>query len=1389
MTDLVPRTVTEIPEDGAPRGSQGESIDPVEWGDVIAGNDSTDWVKLLARNESEATSSASASLEDYRDSDAYVLLGAPGAGKSTLFEAEGECDGNHCLTAREFIAPQAEDVPPEWRNKTLFIDGLDEKRAGSMDGRTPLDDIRARLIALGRPRFRLSCREADWFGSNDRSHLETVSRDHAVKVLRLDPLSDDDIRTLLGRRPDIGDADGFVDDARARGIAHLLTNPKNLEMLADAFLGGGGAWPETRLQTFEMACAKLVQEFNPEHRIATRDRPSNSELLAAAGRLCAIQLLTGHAGYDEIGPGDDTEYLGLESIPGDSRTTPQLALRTRLFTSPDEGETRTTPVHRQIAEFLGARYLANLLANGLPVGRAIALLTGEDGGVVSELRGLSAWLAAHSAHARRVLIERDPEGVAAYGDAGVFTRDEKRYLLECLWPVDPSLDASLFTSLVTPDMVPVFQDLLCQRTQEDDHQALVLFLLCVLANAAPLPELGDSLLELAESEDFPANSRHWAAICLAKGALEQPEQFGCFVRCLLSALREGRIRDEGKSMLGRMLDFVYPKFIGPDEIFDYLDEDHERNRYIGDFVGPHDVFWQHYLAMETRPGDAFIVLDKLEEVFNRSEEWRRTGRPPASPLARAARLLVQKALDQTEEHEPQRALRWLRLAGGDDWGSSQSSNAIRGWIEARPERCKDLLRESVARCRRWENIQTARRRVKRLLHGARTPSDFGRWCLGEIERADGNDNLARFWFEEAWDALLHDTGAEHLTLEHLEAVATKNASLVRVFDCLRTTDLDGPLAKRECEDRQLEHDRHQKEEQSFAGWRQFFGQHEEALRENRCPAGALNRLAEAYLGSFLDIDGDNGRERLRKFLGDETLVEAGMVGLRGAVQREDLPTPRDVLALRVDDQRHPLAFPVVAGLDLIPADSISALDDSLARVAVALLVASRPPSPGPTWVRPLFESRPKVAAEEIVRFATAALRRGERQIPFVYEMLDHEWLSEVARSACPRLLRAFPVRAPRHLFNVLKRLLWWGADNLDTSAMEPIIAAKLAATSMTAGQRAYWYAAQLVVSSEPDLAGVEVFAEKHANALWGIFAFYQRPPDQTSLLGRLPSPSLGRLARLLGASSRPLHAVRSKPSKVIGSELVRVMLRVLGTRAEDDALRALGELGDDSRMAVWHSVVQRVQQEQRVVRRDARFRHPDPAAVCRTLACRQPANVADLSALTFEQLSAIAENIRHGNTSDWRQYWVHVDRNRPQSWTPQHEDDCRDALLSDLVAKLHPSGVDAVPEGRYADAKRSDIRVSYGGFNVPVEIKKSSHRDLWSAIRNQLSAKYAPDPGAGGYGIYLVFWFGNEPTHCQMPESGTRPRNAADLEERLRGTLTAEEARLISVRVIDVSRP
>ena len=282
MTVRVARTCTEIRDDR----QSGESERP--------GGDSIEWQGWPGAPGSGAGSDGSHPLVDFRESHACVLLGAPGAGKTTELRYEAECTGGHYVTVRDFLTF---DHRPEWRGATLFIDGLDEIRAGSSDGRTPLDGIRRSLEFFGRPRFRLSCREADWFGADDRIHLEMVSRDGQVKVLRLDSLSDDGIREILNRHAGIDSPEEFITAARERGIDSLLANSQNLEMLADAV--AGGTWPDSRMGAFELACKRLVREPNPGHRLANPNDPPASELLDAAGRVCALQLICGLKGADE----------------------------------------------------------------------------------------------------------------------------------------------------------------------------------------------------------------------------------------------------------------------------------------------------------------------------------------------------------------------------------------------------------------------------------------------------------------------------------------------------------------------------------------------------------------------------------------------------------------------------------------------------------------------------------------------------------------------------------------------------------------------------------------------------------------------------------------------------------------------------------------------------------------------------------------------------------------------------------------------------------------------------------------------------------------------------------------------------------------------------------
>ena len=180
------------------------------------------------------------SLESVRDVHAYVLLGGPGLGKTTSFTQEAEALGTELISARNFIdLPQTRE---RWEGKILFIDALDETRAGLHNGQTVLGTIRSKLSDLGVPRFRLSCREQDWLGSSDSEALEYLVKDvGALRIFRLTELSDDNIQTLLKDVHGVSDPRQFVLQAESLGLAPLLGNPQMLRVLTNAVGNGGDA--------------------------------------------------------------------------------------------------------------------------------------------------------------------------------------------------------------------------------------------------------------------------------------------------------------------------------------------------------------------------------------------------------------------------------------------------------------------------------------------------------------------------------------------------------------------------------------------------------------------------------------------------------------------------------------------------------------------------------------------------------------------------------------------------------------------------------------------------------------------------------------------------------------------------------------------------------------------------------------------------------------------------------------------------------------------------------------------------------------------------------------------------------------------------------------------
>ena len=1362
------------------------------------------------RDSRGPSESPSRPVEDWKDEAAYVLLGPPGSGKTTIFKHLAKRQGGCCVTARDFLTF---DDRAEWHNTTLFIDGLDETRAGTTDGRTPLDSIRAKLDRMERPRFRLSCREADWFGANDRDHLKKVSSSGAVKVLRLDPLSDQDIHQLLHGVLGIKDPEDFVAATQRKGLRELLVNPQSLKMLAVA-VGAAGVWPETRTQAFDMACQTLLAEHNEEHRIASPDPRGIADLIEASGKLCAVQLLTGAAGYALPGAESDQHFLGLDRLQGTDREILSRSLESKLFESPTER--RTVPVHRQVAEFLAARYLAALVENGLPVGRILALITGYDGVVVSELRGLSAWLAAHSKSSRAEVIARDPLGTVLYGDAEHFSPEEKRLLLDGLerqTAANPRLITTVqldsrLGDLVSSDMENQVREILTTPAREDSWQSFVVILLEALRHGEPLPELADPLKELIRDGTRWPRIRDRAVDVFVRHLRNDTEAL-TELKELTAEVYAGKVADSDDALLGRLLSTIYPEAISETEVIRYL-----RVPQRPSHSPEYDYFWNGQLPRRSTRSQLAVLLDLIVERYdNLLADERAHGLPaffirwlPMNLLARFLRL-------SGDEVDLTRLFHWLEpTAKAGDWTydpdiGREESREVRRWLESRPAAWKTLLAMGLERCGErpdctepyWFNNCMREEEHCRLLGVAR-PSDFGLWCLDQAVAAK-NRITAEWLIGEVAECLYYSRSDEGLSRK---AVWKRLVGFARLNDAFerRMVELEAPTSDRDSSKPRV---------QARLGterpdWHDHVKPHENELRGNMARPQLLYELAKVYFGGYLNVRGNSPRDRLNALLaGDEGLVDAVLSGFRKTIDRDDLPSDTKVIHLGIANRTHYLALPFMAGLEEMAKTAPSGqIDIDQRRLRLALAVhytvpmwptVRHPADRPPRWFAWTLSNHPEIAADVLLRSVLSKLRRGAESPAGIHELAHSPDHARVARLASMPLLRQFPVRGASGQLSSLNHLLLAARRHCDIDPLLALIDEKHADHRMSVAQRVHWLVAGLCIAPESYVGRLESYAAGRERRIRFLAEAVTRQfgvsPDVKC---RRSAPALRLLIQLIGASCRPYSLGDDSDEGVMvtpemnAAERVRDCIEQLASVSTEDASRALQALSSDDDLGPWHSLLMDAAYRQEAARREAEFAYGDIAQVIETLASGPPANVADLVALILEHLNEIARTIRGGNTSDWRQYWNVDHHSRPQN--PRPEDACRDALLSDLRSRLMRLGIEVQPEGRYANDKRADIRVSYAGFNVPVEIKRSCHRDLWSAVRSQLIARYTVDPETEGHGIYLVLWFGDtEGCRLTPPETGSPAVSSLELEGRLASTLSADERRKIRIRVIDVSIP
>ncbi len=906
------------------------------------------------------------------------------------------------------------------------------------------------------------------------------------------------------------------------------------------------------------------------------------------------------------------------------------------------------------------------------------------------LRGLSAWLAAHCKRARSELIERDPIGVGLYGDIRGFSFDEKRALLNSLHSDVSRLGsiqaAPAFGPLATLDMEPAIRDFLSDPSRVKDHQMFVRFVLRLLHEGPPLRGLSGVLFDIVYDDSWCPDVNELALNAFIHCEDDEPQIPK--LKTLLKEIDDGDVSDPDNDLLGILLWQLFPEELPTSEIWNYKASENDE----GSSLGYYRTFWGTGLTQKSSPAQIAELLDGLcgrccLPGSDRHNGLRLEHFPPM--------LLAKGLIYHGDQLEIERLYAWLDAFRWVHHYGDQGVGEIRSWLEQRPDIQKKVIFEGLKCHPQSGDLRYRAFEVQGGLFDASPPTDFGVWCLKQaLAMASRKPRAAEHLLELAWLCHSQQNGNEGLSLELFEKYTGKSELLKSRLAVLRARNTI-PRGER-VEDRgrygerYIDQRRRQNEE-----WLDHLSANEEALRENRAAPALLHKIAEVYFGNFLNFNVESAIGSIEKHLrGESSLIEAALLGLRLTIERGDIPGLNEILDLRENGRKHYLEWPFLAGLAEVerttPVDSPLS-DEGRIRSAIAFYYCTPYGEYRPEWYTRLLEKRPDIVADVQVRFARSELRRGRHRFNKLWDLVQDPTHAQVARLASLPLLRAFPTRCNDAQIETLDRLLWAAIQHTDRASLQELVETKLSRSSMNVAQRVHWVAAAAILSPGTYLDHLIDYVQGQEKRIRHLVGFLPSvfPGGGFSLSDiELGISVLEALVRLIGGYVGPHQRWNEdsgdKEGDWVGPEmqaalLVDILIQRFAGMPGDSASIALDKLLQDGALSAWHNVLSRARDSQRVIRRDAVYRHPDLQRVCRTLDNGSPANAADLAALLVDRLDEIARQIQAGNTNDWRLYWNEDPHGQRCKAKP--ENSCRDALLSDLRQRL-PRDVDAQPEGQ-----------------------------------------------------------------------------------------------------------
>lgn len=1317
-----------------------------------------------------------------------VVLGPPGMGKTCLMQELGEKEGMHFVRAATFLRQEGFSPQPAER---LVIDGLDEVAAAEEGD--PLHNVLKKLARCGKPSFILSCRSADWRGVTAKTDI--IDDYGATPLeLNLDPLTREQALRALEEEVEKSDAHRSLDALDGADLSGLYTNPLTLGLIS-SIIRADGEVPQSRAKLYERSVRELRLERNPHHSDADLANLSEEAALDAAGAAMAASLVTGREvlvkGIEQSAEGT----LAVAELSSLSEPAMVAAiLGSNLFRSEGPQSGRFSPLHRTIAEFLGARWLARQVDNSghrsRVVSRLLGLISGE-GGVPASLRGIHAWLAHFSPTVLGPkVISTDPYGVLRYGNADDLAIEQARLLLNALKKL--SVDDPYFRSgdwqeisakgLDQPELQNEVRQILIAPETSEHFRSMLLEILRG-SNLAVLLE-GDLLSILRDSNrTFGERSRS------ADALLELPSDWQAIVSGLI------QLGDEDSGQLAvKFLSDVGPEHFDGHIIAEavivqtgILGEAADDDRHS--YLRPLDL-----LARKTPVPQIVGVLDTLSarilaiddlKVLRNNDHWAAR----AEIATFANRLIVRQLDDHPEDVSAQQLWDWLRALEREDGYHRGDREEISAHFKR-----KDTLRRGIQQLILFERgsedkFYSRHYRLTRMSSGLFLQDSDAREFIADISRRkDASDR-------ERWKALVDHLRGDQRANDAIQAIALPYAEGdEELTKYLTSKPKRPPLDDWEKKHRRSQREREKRKEKKRAETRKAYSEHIEEVR-----LGKFNWIlnpAQAYLGMFSDLEREGPPEgRVEEWLGTE-IAAAALEGFEAVLHRDDLPTVQKIAESYAQSKVWNFVYPMIAGagLRMLAARGFADLPDSLlTAIAIAVEYELIEQRQGFDGLLPVLNNelrqRGNVYEAYIRQKFEPHLRENQKHISGLYAFARSADERPLSTQLCTEWLNMFPdlpCETERELVGCLadapedqRTDAWEALRNISTNRLASILGEE--------ERRMLWTSIQFLVDFETAIKLVPAITQENRNWLWPLISWfyddYERPhitphvaPNRLSWLIRTFRevwPSVERPGGVTVGTQNPWDA----------SKFMQWAMNRLAADSSVMAAKALAELRDmppDD----YSTHLQAAIAQQRRVRLEAHFETPTLGDLKAALNDLPPKTAADVQAIALDALAELQERLRGDSLNPVNNFYDDAGK-------PRIENSCRDQML--LALGQLPFRIQVPPETAMPQGSRSDAAFAYGDIAVPLETKGQWHKDVWTAAATQLDRLYATDYKAARKGIYVVFWFGpNAPSGKKLklpPGDMPKPKNPEEMKAGLEALLPSYRRGDIAIVVLDVTRP